>query len=75
MFRQGQGTLPVTYGIFLLDMPVQREACSSDMLVLITWHGRNVAIPLSHLTPLDADKSTVAAVGDWHYWVTQGYCF
>ncbi len=51
------------------------DACSSDMLVLITWHGRNVAIPLSQLTPLDADESTVEAIGDWHYWVAQGYCF
>ena len=51
------------------------DACSRDMLVLITWHSRNVAIPLSQLTPLDADESTVAAIGDWHYWVAQGYRF
>jgi len=50
-------------------------ACSSDMLVLITWHGRNVAIPLSQLVPLDADESTAEAIADWHYWVAQGYCF
>lgn len=51
------------------------DACSSDMLVLIAWHGRNVAVPLSQLTPLDADDSTAEAIGDWHYWVAQGYCF
>jgi Calcium binding len=51
------------------------EACSSDLLVLITWHGRNVAIPLSQLTPVDADESTAEAIGDWHYWLAQGYCF
>jgi Calcium binding len=51
------------------------DACSSDMLVLIQWHGRNVAVPLSQLTPLDADDSTAEAMGDWHYWVAQGYCF
>ncbi len=51
------------------------DSCSSDMLVMIQWHGRNVAIPLSQLTPLDADESTVEAIGDWHYWVVQGYCF
>ncbi len=51
------------------------DACSSDMFVLIRWKGRNVAIPLSQLTPLDADKSTVEAIADWHYWVSQGYCF
>ena len=51
------------------------DACSSDMFVLIRWKGRNVAIPLSQLTPLDADESTVEAIADWHYWVAQGYCF
>ena len=51
------------------------DACSSDMLVLITWHGRNVAVPLSQLTPLDADESTSEAVSDWHYWIAQGYLF
>lgn len=51
------------------------DACSGDMLVLIHWTGRNLAIPLSQLTPLDADESTVEAIADWHYWVSQGYCF
>ena len=51
------------------------EACSSDMLVLITWHGRKLAVPLSQLLPLDPDESTAEAIGDWHYWVAQGYCF
>jgi Calcium binding len=51
------------------------DACSSDMLVLIHWHGRNVAVPLSQLTPLDAEHSTAEAIDDWHYWVAQGYRF
>ena len=51
------------------------EACSSDMLVLIRWHGRNLAVPLSQLTAIDADESTAEAIGDWHYWVAQAYCF
>jgi hypothetical protein len=50
------------------------EACSSDMLVLIRWQGRDMAVPLSQLTPLDVDKSTAEAIADWLYWVTQGYC-
>ena len=45
------------------------------MLVLIRWHGRNVAVPLSQLTAIDADESTLEAIGDWHYWLAQGYCF
>jgi len=51
------------------------DACASNMLVLIQWHGRNVAIPLSQLTPLSADESTAEAIADWHYWLAQGYCF
>ncbi len=51
------------------------EACSGDMLVLIRWQGRNLAVPLSQLTPTGVDESTAEAVGDWHYWVAQGYLF
>ena len=50
-------------------------ACSSDMLVLIRWQGRNMAIPLSQLIAIDAHQSTSEAIEDWHYWVAQGYCF
>jgi len=51
------------------------DACSSEMLVLIRWQGRRMAVPLSQLTALDTDESTTEAIGDWHYWVSQGYCF
>ena len=49
------------------------DACTSDMLVLIRWQGRNVSVPLSQLNALDPDESTNEAIGDWHYWVSQGY--
>ena len=51
------------------------EACSRDMLVLIRRQGRNLAVPLSRLTPTDVDETTAEAVSDWHYWVAQGYLF
>jgi hypothetical protein len=51
------------------------DACSADMLVLIRWHGRTMAVPLSQLVAIDPDQSTAEAIGDWHYWVAQGYCF
>ena len=51
------------------------EACANDMLVLIRWQGRRMAVPLSQLTGLDLDGSAADAIGDWHYWVAQGYCF
>jgi hypothetical protein len=51
------------------------EACSADMLVLIRWRGRTLAVPLSQLAAIDVDQSTADAMGDWHYWVVQGYLF
>jgi hypothetical protein len=52
------------------------DACSSDMLVLIRRHDRNMPVPLSQLTPLDVHQSTAEAIGgDWHYSVAQGYRF
>jgi hypothetical protein len=51
------------------------DTCSSDMLALIRWQGRNMAVPLSQLVALDSDESTNEAIEDWHYWVAQGYCF
>jgi hypothetical protein len=51
------------------------DACSADMLVLIHWHGRTMAVPLSQLVSVDSDQSSAEAIGDWHYWVAQGYCF
>jgi hypothetical protein len=51
------------------------ESCSADMLVLIRWQGRKLAVPLSQLAAIDVDQSTADAIGDWHYWVAQGYLF
>jgi hypothetical protein len=51
------------------------DSCTHDMLVLIRWHSRNVAVPLSQLSAIDADESTTEAIADWHYWLAQGCCF
>jgi len=51
------------------------DACTGDMLVLIHWQGRKMAVPLSQLAAIDPDESTAEAIGDWHYWVAQGYLF
>lgn len=51
------------------------EDCSGDMLVMIRWLDRNLAVPLSQLTATNPDQSTRQAIEDWHYWVAQGYCF
>ncbi len=47
----------------------------SDMLVLIQWHGRTMGVLLSRLAGVNVDQSTAEAIGNWHYWVAQGYCF
>jgi hypothetical protein len=51
------------------------DACSAEMLVLIRWHGRVMAVPLSQLTAIDPDETTAEAIGDWHYWVARSYLF
>ena len=51
------------------------DICASDMLVLVRKDGRNIAVPLSQLTAIDADEATAEAISDWHYWLAQGYCF
>jgi hypothetical protein len=42
------------------------DARSADMLVLIRWHGRPLAVPLSQLVAIDPDQSSAEAIGDWH---------
>ena len=48
------------------------DACEHDMLVQIRWQRRKMAVPLSQLEAIGANKSTQEAMGDWHYWVAQG---
>jgi len=50
------------------------EACSGDMLVLIKWQGRTMAVPLAQLQAVKGNKATDEAITDWHYWLAQGYC-
>ena len=57
----------------VLRMAVE-DLCEHDMLVQIRWKGRKMAVPLSQLGAIDPDASTKEAIGDWHYWVAQGYC-
>jgi hypothetical protein len=51
------------------------DACSNDMLVMIRWQGRNMAVPLSQLKVTGVGESTRQAIEDGHYWIAQGYCF
>ena len=49
------------------------DTCEHDMLVQIRWQSRKMAVPLSQLAAIDPDESTEEAIGDWHYWIAQGY--
>lgn len=49
------------------------DPCAHDMLVSIRWQNRRLAVPLSRLEAVDPDETTAEAIGDWHYWVSQGY--
>ena len=51
------------------------DTCSGDMLVLIRWQGRTMAVPLSQLSAIAPDDVTREAIKDWHYWVAHGNCF
>ena len=51
------------------------EVCATDMLVLVRWQDRKLAVPLAQLPAIDPDESTAEAIDDWHYWVGQGYLF
>jgi len=59
----------------VLRMTPEKE-CEHDMFVMIRWEKPGLGVPLSQLNPArDAGDETREAVGDWHYWVRQGYSF
>lgn len=49
--------------------------CEREMFVTVKWDKRTFAVPLSQLVGVDVDEETREAIGDWHYWVGQGYEF
>jgi hypothetical protein len=57
----------------VLRMAIE-DVCEHDMFVQVRWQGRTMAVPLSQLDAIDPDESTNEAIGDWHYWISQGYC-
>jgi len=54
------------------------EECEHEMFVQIKWAGRKLAVPLAQLEVhgiRTVDAATRQAIGDWHYWLDQGYEF
>lgn len=51
------------------------ELCLHEMFVDIEWSDRTFAVPLDQLIPVKANKKTLEAIEDWHYWKKMGYEF
>ena len=47
--------------------------CLHEVLVMVAWEDRTLAVPLAQLDGIDADEETAEAIADWHYWVARGY--
>ena len=73
-FKRAVSPLRIREEVNVLGMAPEKE-CESEMFVRVRWRGRNLAVPLSQLEPLAADRKTKEAVADWHYWLGRGYEF
>ena len=52
------------------------DECKREMFVEASWEDEgNLAVPLTQLKVVHANKGTRQAVEDWHYWVEMGYEF
>lgn len=51
------------------------DECEAEMFVMIRWEYDGLGVPLSQLSPVHASKATAIGVGDWRYWIDQGYRF
>ena len=71
-----RATSPLKVGdeVQVVGMPSEEE-CEHEMFITIRWKRNNLAIPLSQVEVIEADKQTREAVEDWHYWVNRGYQF
>ncbi len=70
--RRAVSPLRVGDEVEVLGMAPEAE-CEHEMFVLIRWERRRLAVPLSQLEGIKADKKTFQAIGDWHYWTRKGY--
>lgn len=52
---------------------VSEDECRHEIFVRMRWERDGLGVPLSQLKPsVHADKQTIQAVDDWHYWVKHG---
>jgi len=59
----------------VVDRLAPENECLHEIFVLVTWQDRTLGLPLAQLEVAEADEDTLEAVGDWHYWVEQGYSY
>ena len=64
----------ITYLENQIKFPLAAQ-CIASKVVSPLRKGETVAVPLSQLAAINVDESTLQAIGDWHYWLAQGYCF
>ena len=72
--RAERATSPLRIGdeVEVVGLPSE-EVCEHEMFVLTPWDRRTLAVPLSQLEAVAADRETRQALEDWHYWMAQGY--
>ena len=58
----------------VLAMP-KEDDCMNEMLVMISFAGRRLGVPLAQLEVVKAKGGTREAVEDWCYWKSRGYEF
>ena len=58
----------------IIGMPPEGD-CMREMFVFIKWKGRQLAVPLDQLVPLDEDDESTQVIEDWLYWCQMGYEF
>jgi hypothetical protein len=71
-----RATSPLVLGekVEVKKMAIEPD-CEHAMLVMISWQGRYLAVPLDQLKPCSAPNETLQAITDWHYWIKRGYEF
>ena len=57
----------------VVDGMAPEDDCMREMFVLANWQGRSLGLPLAQLEGIGVDEETAEAIGDWHYWMNQGY--
>jgi Calcium binding len=73
--KRATSPLKLKEKVKVIEMAPEDE-CEEEMVVMIEWHGDELAVPLMQLEPdADVDEETKEAVGDWHYWVNRGHMF